>query len=108
MFELEKERRALYAGGVGRWDFANDEMDVAIAIRTMTFKDGNVYFQAGGGIVFDSVEEDEYEETIRKLSANIKAIEEAESEFISADLALHVIEPIPSTLRIPLHPSEGG
>lgn len=82
VFELEKERRAVYAGGVGRWDFASDEMDVAIAIRTMTFKDGNVYFQAGGGIVFDSVEEDEYEETIRKLSANIKAIEEAESEFI--------------------------
>jgi anthranilate/para-aminobenzoate synthase component I len=98
----------VYAGGVGRWDFASDEMDVAIAIRTMTFKDGNVYFQAGGGIVFDSVEEDEYEETIRKLGANIKAIEEAESEFIYVDLALHVVGLIPSTLRIPLHPSEGG
>jgi anthranilate synthase component 1 len=107
VFGLEKERRAVYAGGVGRWDFANDEMDVAIAIRTMTFKDGNVYFQAGGGIVFDSVEEDEYEETIRKLSANIKAIEEAESKSISGDLALHLIELIPFTLRIPLHSPEG-
>jgi len=98
----------VYAGGVGRWDFANDEMDVAIAIRTMTFKDGNVYFQAGGGVVFDSVEEDEYEETIRKLRANIKAIDEAESESIQVGLALHVIGLTPSTLRIPLHSPEGG
>jgi anthranilate synthase component 1 len=80
VFELEKERRGVYAGAVGRWDFAGDEMDTAIAIRTMTFKDGIVYFQAGGGIVFDSVEEDEYVETINKLGANVKAIDEAESE----------------------------
>ncbi len=53
-------------------------MDVCIAIRTMVFKDGVVYFQAGGGIVFDSVEEDEYMETINKLSANVRAVEEAE------------------------------
>jgi hypothetical protein len=56
-------------------------MDTAIAIRTMVFKDGIVYFQAGGGIVYDSVEEDEYIETINKLSANVKAIDEAESMF---------------------------
>ena len=81
VFDLEKERRGVYAGAVGRWDFAGDEMDTAIAIRTMVFKDGIVYFQAGGGIVYDSVEEDEYIETINKLGANVKAIDEAESEY---------------------------
>lgn len=68
----------MYAGAVGRWDFADDEMDTCIAIRTMTFKDGVAYLQAGGGIVYDSVEEDEYVETINKLSSNIRALEQAE------------------------------
>lgn len=76
--ELEGERRGVYAGAVGRFDFAADEMDMCIAIRTMTFKDGHVYLQAGGGIVFDSVEEDEYVETLNKLQANVRAIEAAE------------------------------
>lgn len=80
---LERERRGVYAGAAGRFDFASDEMDVCIAIRTMTFKDGAVYFQAGGGIVFDSNEDEEYVETLNKLKANVKAIEEAESEFSS-------------------------
>ena len=75
---LEKERRGLYAGAVGRFDFADDEMDTCIAIRTMTFKDGVAYLQAGGGIVFDSVEEEEYIETINKLGSNVRALEEAE------------------------------
>lgn len=56
---LEQERRGVYAGAVGRFDFDRAELDTCIAIRTMTFKDGYVYLQAGGGIVFDSVEEDE-------------------------------------------------
>lgn len=75
---LEKSRRGVYAGAVGRFDFADDAMDVCIAIRTMTFKDGVVYLQAGGGIVYDSVEEDEYEETVNKLRGNVRAIEAAE------------------------------
>ncbi|KAF8892575.1 ADC synthase [Infundibulicybe gibba] len=75
---LEKERRGVYAGAVGRFDFADDEMDTCIAIRTMTFKDGFAYLQAGGGIVFDSVEEDEYIETLNKLRGNVRALEEAE------------------------------
>lgn len=66
---------------MGRFDFAEDEMDVCIAIRTMVFKDGVAYLQAGGGIVFDSVEEDEYVETINKLKGNVRAIETAESEW---------------------------
>ena len=77
---LEKERRGVYAGAVGRFDFANDEMDTCIAIRTMTFKDGVAYLQAGGGIVFDSVEEDEYVETLNKLGGNVRALEIAEGK----------------------------
>ncbi|KJA20218.1 hypothetical protein HYPSUDRAFT_68622 [Hypholoma sublateritium FD-334 SS-4] len=75
---LEKERRGVYAGAVGRFDFAADEMDTCIAIRTMTFKNGVAYLQAGGGIVFDSVEQDEYMETINKLGSNVRALESAE------------------------------
>jgi chorismate binding enzyme len=56
-------------------------MDTCIAIRTMTFKDGAVYLQAGGGIVYDSVEEDEYVETLNKLGGNLRALEEAESRY---------------------------
>ena len=78
---LEKERRGVYAGAVGRFDFAGDSMDTCIAIRTMTFKDGKVYLQAGGGIVFDSVEEDEYIETINKLGGNVRALEAAERKW---------------------------
>ena len=56
-------------------------MDVCIAIRTMVFKDGVAYLQAGGGIVFDSVEEDEYIETINKLKGNVRALEQAERAY---------------------------
>jgi anthranilate synthase component 1 len=45
----------------------------------MTFKNGKVYLQAGGGIVFDSVEEEEYTETIDKLNGSLRALEDAES-----------------------------
>lgn len=80
VYDLEQDRRGVYAGAVGRFDFAEDEMDTCIAIRTMTFKDGVAYLQAGGGIVFDSVEEDEYVETINKLGGNVRALESAESK----------------------------
>jgi len=88
IYSLEKEKRGVYAGAVGRWDFADDEMDTCIAIRTMTFKDGKVYLQAGGGIVFDSVEEDEYVETINKLKGNVRALEAAEGMCIM--LSFHI------------------
>ncbi|KAJ3562176.1 hypothetical protein NP233_g9742 [Leucocoprinus birnbaumii] len=78
---LEKERRGVYAGAVGRFDFADDCMDTCIAIRTMVFKDGTAYLQAGGGIVFDSVEEDEYIETINKLGGNVRALKQAEEHW---------------------------
>jgi anthranilate synthase component 1 len=81
---LEKERRGVYAGAVGRFDFADDEMDTCIAIRTMTFKDDVAYLQAGGGIVYDSVEEEEYIETLNKLGANVRALEDAERTSVQA------------------------
>lgn len=78
IYELEQERRGVYAGAVGRFDFSSKDMDTCIAIRTMVFKEGKVYLQAGGGIVFDSVEYDEYMETINKLKGNVRALEAAE------------------------------
>jgi chorismate binding enzyme len=78
VYGLEEDHRGVYAGAVGRFDFANDEMDTCIAIRTTVFKDGVAYLQAGGGIVHDSIEEDEYYETINKLKGNMKALEEGE------------------------------
>jgi anthranilate synthase component 1 len=45
--ELEGEKRGVYAGAVGRWGFDHDSMDTCIALRTMTFKDGVAYLQAG-------------------------------------------------------------
>ena len=45
--ELEKEKRGVYAGAVGRWGFDDDSMDTCLALRTMTFKDGVAYLQAG-------------------------------------------------------------
>lgn len=57
-------------------------MDTCIAIRTMTFKDGVAYLQAGGGIVFDSDETEEWIETINKLGANVKCLDSAEGTLI--------------------------
>ncbi len=77
--ELEPDRRSVYAGAVGYFDFSGN-MDTAIAIRTMVLKDGIAHVQAGGGIVYDSNPEDEYMETIHKASAVFKAIDQAEQE----------------------------
>ncbi|MDO5388772.1 MAG: anthranilate synthase component I [Clostridia bacterium] len=71
--ELENERRGLYGGAVGYFDF-NGNMDTCIAIRTMIIKDGNVYMQAGAGIVADSIPEMEYEESHNKVRALVKTI----------------------------------
>ncbi|EJD05970.1 anthranilate synthase component [Fomitiporia mediterranea MF3/22] len=87
IYSLEREKRGVYAGAVGRWDFAQDEMDTCIAIRTMLFKDGVAYLQAGGGIVFDSVEEDEYVETVNKLKGNLSALEAAEAYWLKIQQA---------------------
>ena len=71
--ELEEEKRGLYGGAVGYFDF-NGNMDTCIAIRTMIIKDGNVYMQAGAGIVADSIPEMEYEESHNKVRALVKTI----------------------------------
>ncbi|KAG2221222.1 hypothetical protein INT45_013933 [Circinella minor] len=74
---LEKEKRGIYAGSVGHFDYSGD-LDTCIAIRTMVFKDGVAYLQAGGGIVHDSVEEDEYIETMNKMGSNLATLEQCE------------------------------
>lgn len=76
--ELEKEKRGVYAGAVGHWGYDGLTMDTCIALRTMVYKLGVAYLQAGGGIVFDSDEYDEYIETMNKMKANINTIVEAE------------------------------
>ncbi|ARS61975.1 anthranilate synthase component I [Streptococcus mutans] len=68
IYELEKEKRGIYAGAIGYLS-ANGDMDFAIAIRTMIIKNQKAYVQAGAGIVYDSVPENEYYETINKAKA---------------------------------------
>ncbi len=72
--ELEHARRGPYAGAVGYFDYAGN-MDLAIAIRTLCQKSDRLYLQAGAGIVADSDPESEWEETINKGKALMKAIE---------------------------------
>uniref|UniRef100_L2GGC0 Anthranilate synthase component 1 n=1 Tax=Colletotrichum fructicola (strain Nara gc5) TaxID=1213859 RepID=L2GGC0_COLFN len=85
--ELEQEKRGIYAGAVGYFGYGGlDEkgeevegaMDTCIALRTMLVKDGVAYLQAGGGIVFDSDEYDEWMETMNKLGANMQCVTTAE------------------------------
>jgi len=76
--ELEPEKRGPYAGAVGYFSFSGN-MDMAIAIRTMVMKQGIAYVQAGSGIVYDSVPEREYEESMNKARALLKAINQAEN-----------------------------
>lgn len=74
--ELEPEKRGVYAGGVGYFA-ANGEMDMCIALRTGVIKDGTLYIQAGGGVVYDSDPESEFMETVNKSRALHRAAEEA-------------------------------
>ena len=72
--ELEPAKRCIYGGAVGNWSFNND-MDLAIAIRTAVIKNGTLYVQSGGGIVADSDEEAEWQETQNKARAVLRAAE---------------------------------
>ena len=74
--ELEKEKRGPYAGAVGYFS-ANGSMDTCIVLRTAILKDGMMYVQAGGGVVADSVPENEYQETVNKARAVVLAADEA-------------------------------
>jgi anthranilate synthase component 1 len=75
--ELEPIRREVYGGAVGYFSFSGN-MDLAITIRTLVIKDGKVHLQAGAGIVADSDPTTEWQETVNKGMAVIKAIELAE------------------------------
>ena len=72
--ELEKNKRKLYAGGIGYFT-PNNEFDTCIALRTALIKNNKFYVQAGAGIVADSVPEKEYLETINKAKALMKAVD---------------------------------
>ena len=72
--ELEPTKRGIYSGAVGYISF-QDDMDTAIALRTAVLKDGMLYAQAGGGIVHDSSPEGEWQETLNKLRAVLRAAE---------------------------------
>ncbi|GAB1480489.1 anthranilate synthase component I [Paracoccaceae bacterium] len=74
--ELEPEKRGVYGGGVGYFA-ANGEMDFCIALRTAVLKDQKLYIQAGGGVVYDSDPEAEYQETVNKSHALRRAAEDA-------------------------------
>jgi anthranilate synthase component 1 len=76
--ELENEKRGIYAGAIGYISFQGN-MDTAIAIRTAVIRGGEIFIQAGAGIVADSVPEREWEETRNKAKALIKAVEIAEA-----------------------------
>jgi anthranilate synthase component 1 len=75
--ELEPEKRGPYAGAVGYFSYSGN-MDMAIAIRTMVMTRGVAYTQSGCGIVYDSVPEREYQETLNKAQALLKAVKQAE------------------------------
>jgi anthranilate synthase component 1 len=74
--ELEPDRRGFYAGTVGYFA-ADGSMDTCIALRTALVKDGTMYAQAGGGVVYDSDPEAEYQESLNKAKALVRAAEEA-------------------------------
>ncbi len=74
--ELEPEKRGIYGCGICYFA-ANGEMDMCIALRTAVVKDGRLYIQAGGGVVYDSDPEAEFQETVNKSRALKAAAEEA-------------------------------
>ena len=80
--ELEPVRRGPYAGAVGHFNYGGERMDTAITIRTIVASGGRAYVQAGAGIVADSEPAREYEETLNKARALLRAaamVERAET-----------------------------
>lgn len=75
--ELEPVKREVYGGAVGYFSFSGN-MDLCITIRTLVIKNGKVHLQAGAGIVADSDPASEWQETVNKGMAVMKAIELAE------------------------------
>ena len=71
--ELEGLKRNIYTGAIGYFDFRGNS-DFNIAIRTIVKKDNKAYFGVGGGITYDSIEEDEYNETLDKAKALMRVL----------------------------------
>ena len=76
--ELEEDQRGPYAGALGYFGFGGN-METAITIRTIVMQDGVASVQAGGGIVYDSTPEAEFEETLNKAMALFTALDQAEA-----------------------------
>jgi para-aminobenzoate synthetase component I len=72
--ELEPHVRHIYTGAIGYLGW-HSNMDLNVAIRTALIYNGNCYFSVGGGIVYDSEEEDEYQETLHKGRTLFQLIE---------------------------------
>jgi anthranilate synthase component 1 len=72
--ELEPTKRGIYSGAVGYLGW-NGNLDTAIAIRTAVIKDGHIHVQAGAGIVHDSVPKNEWQETLNKAKALMRAVQ---------------------------------
>ncbi len=76
--ELEPVKRGVYSGAVGYIGWTGN-LDTAIAIRTAVIKDGKLHIQAGAGIVYDSVPQSEWDETMNKGRAVFRAVTMAEA-----------------------------
>jgi anthranilate synthase component 1 len=76
--ELEGEQRGIYAGAVGYFSHSGN-LDTAITLRTMVIQNDRAYIQAGGGIVADSSPSEEYQESMNKAKALLRALDEAEN-----------------------------
>ena len=72
--ELETTKRGIYSGGIGYISF-NGDMDTCIVLRTGIITKNKLYVQAGGGVVFDSDSEKEFNETVNKAKAVLNAAE---------------------------------
>jgi len=78
--ELEPAPRGVYGGAVGYFSYTGN-MDLAITIRTVEIRDQKMYIQTGAGIVYDSIAENEYEETLNKARALFNAVNLAANDF---------------------------
>lgn len=79
--EMEPERRGIYGGAMGYLAW-NGNMDMAIAIRTAVIKEGRLYVQAGAGVVADSVPRMEWDETLNKARAIVRAVQLADQQLL--------------------------
>lgn len=82
--ELEPSKRGIYSGAVGYLSW-NGNMDTAIAIRTAVIKDETLHVQAGAGIVYDSIPQSEWDETMNKARAIFTAVAEVEKGLDNID-----------------------